>query len=121
MKRGYIFLWYIFSVFNFSACIGMIESPDWIYIEIHQYASDGNLSKLKMRLSQEDSVNKRGPSGWTALHRAVQGGHIHIVRWLISQGADVNAKSEWGDTPLTETFDKYGPDGDKNRIKILIS
>jgi hypothetical protein len=29
--------------------------------------------------------------GFTALHAAAKGGHLHVVQYLVSQGADVNA------------------------------
>lgn len=36
----------------------------------------------------------------TALHFAVQGGHIEVINWLLEQGADVNAKGQNDLTPL---------------------
>mmetsp|Transcript_32083 Transcript_32083/g.96634 ORF Transcript_32083/g.96634 Transcript_32083/m.96634 type:complete len:789 (+) Transcript_32083:1173-3539(+) len=37
------------------------------------------------------NVDERGPGGCTALHRACEQGHTHIVNYLIAHGADVEA------------------------------
>jgi ankyrin repeat protein len=39
-------------------------------------------------------------SGWTPLIYAATGGHDDIVRWLLGEGADVNAASPNGTTAL---------------------
>ena len=39
-------------------------------------------------------------TGWTLLHRAARIGCVVLVRFLISKGADVNAKTKTGETPL---------------------
>lgn len=39
--------------------------------------------------------------GWTPLHMAVRTGNLELVRLLVEEhGADINAKSNWGGTPL---------------------
>jgi len=39
--------------------------------------------------------------GWTPLHMAVRTGNLEMVRLLVEEfGADINAKSNWGGTPL---------------------
>lgn len=40
------------------------------------------------------------PAKGTPLHEAVYNNDINAIRKLIAQGADVNAKDDWGDTPL---------------------
>jgi ankyrin repeat protein len=45
-------------------------------------------------------INKRDPSGATALHYAALGGHRAVVQELVNQGADINAADgEFGATP----------------------
>ena len=36
----------------------------------------------------------------TPLHLAAKYNHVEVVKYLISQGADVNAETTWGNTPL---------------------
>ena len=38
--------------------------------------------------------------GWTPLLLACYGGHLDVVQWLIEQGADTEAKDDYGRTPL---------------------
>ncbi len=38
--------------------------------------------------------------GWTPLHYASRNNSIEIAELLIEKGADVEAKNEWGNTPL---------------------
>ena len=40
----------------------------------------------------------------TPLHEAAMEGHREIVELLIAAGADVNAKNNWGWTPLFESL-----------------
>jgi ankyrin repeat protein len=45
-------------------------------------------------------VNAKSDDGWTPLHLAAARGHKEIVEQLIAKGADVNAKTINGITPL---------------------
>ncbi|MCL2743892.1 MAG: protein kinase, partial [Planctomycetaceae bacterium] len=38
--------------------------------------------------------------GETLLHKAAKSGKIAVVKFLVSQGADIHAKNNWGDFPL---------------------
>lgn len=62
------------------------------------------MAALKGRLDWVKALVQRGAlindAGWTALHYAASGTHEEVVRWLISQGADLNARSPNGTTPL---------------------
>src|SRR2546423_12682760 len=42
------------------------------------------------------------PNGWnrTPLHAAVLGSNLETVRYLLEKGADVNARTKYGDTPM---------------------
>ena len=63
----------------------------------------GDLGEVKRLLSQSNSVaNKANYDGRTALHLAACEGHIHVVRCLLNNGANVNARDRWGHTALTE-------------------
>jgi ankyrin repeat protein len=47
-------------------------------------------------------------SGWTPLHYACSGPDNGVALWLIAQGADINARSPNGTTPLMMSV-RYGP------------
>ncbi|XP_029657163.2 putative ankyrin repeat protein RF_0381 isoform X2 [Octopus sinensis] len=44
--------------------------------------------------------------GWTALHLAVEGNHLHAVEILLSRGSEVNPRDEDGRTPLHVACDR---------------
>ncbi|GFF94054.1 hypothetical protein IFM60648_10288 [Aspergillus lentulus] len=64
----------------------------------------GDSSMVKLLLSHKDiDVNKRGRGryGFTALHQAAYDGCLSILNMLLAHpGTDINAKDEWGTTPL---------------------
>ena len=65
---------------------------------IHTAAEFGSLAGVQAELDKGVNVNVKDIRfGWTPLHRAAT---TEIAELLIAEGADVNAKDEWGDTPL---------------------
>ena len=60
--------------------------------EIHAAARDGDLTKLKSLISVDRSlVESNGWFGTKPLHYAARG-HLDCVKFLVANGADVNAK-----------------------------
>ena len=45
-------------------------------------------------------VNKVNGNNQTPINMAACAGHLGIVRFLLSKGADCTIKDQWGDTPL---------------------
>ena len=45
-------------------------------------------------------VNEQDNNGYSAIHAAASYGHEELIRYLISNGADVNLKDNDGDTPI---------------------
>jgi hypothetical protein len=70
--------------------------------QLHHCAINGFTTSVKRLLSIRNiNVNvKDDVSGSTPLHDAAENGHIEIVRLLLQNGAEVNAKSNYGYTPL---------------------
>jgi ankyrin repeat protein len=62
------------------------------------------LAAIKGQLEWAKELVKRGAfvnePGWSALHYAAAGPNEHLVRWLVGQGADLDARSPNGTTPL---------------------
>jgi len=80
------------------------KAPD---ITIHKAAEDGNIEAVKQHLAAGVDVNEKAVNwnGFTPLHlAATMKGHKEVVELLIANGADVNAKSESGSTPLHGVF-----------------
>ena len=57
--------------------------------ELHKAARDGDKDGLQDLLQQGLNINEKGAQGRTALHRALGGGHVDCVRFLIEKGADL--------------------------------
>lgn len=60
-------------------------------------AIKGRLAWVKALVAKGALINE---SGWTALHYACSGPDQGVTAWLIQQGADINALSPNGSTPL---------------------
>src|SRR5258708_7805203 len=60
----------------------------------------GNLTAVQRTLQQRNSPNEAETDGTTALHWGVQSDRLDIVQALIAAGANVNAKNQYGLTPL---------------------
>ena len=80
------------------------SEPD--YSNLWIAAGEGNLSLVQHYLSHggpNDSSldpNAKDEFQYTCLHAAVSYSHIHVVEYLLDQGADVNISDGDGDTPL---------------------
>ena len=61
---------------------------------------NGNLTKVKEMIALKVDINIQDHKGRTPLMLAAHGSHLHIVKHLVSNGANCNAKSDLGLTPL---------------------
>ena len=141
-----------FLILCFEARNGLNRSQRTKNIQFQLAVVKGNIEDVKDRLSDGADVNVRGwrrstdrkllskedeallkgnifgggiPSGYTALHYAASNGKTEILKLLLSNGADVNAKS-WGNiTPLflanleghTEIIELLKKNGGKIRMQ----
>jgi hypothetical protein len=59
--------------------------------------------------------------GVTPLHWAALGGHVEIVKLLLAQGADVNARETgYGGTPVGWAVHGWGGDADAERYYAVV-
>ncbi|MCP4372714.1 MAG: hypothetical protein GY797_32085 [Deltaproteobacteria bacterium] len=67
---------------------------------INEAVLKGNLNDVISIVNSDRSKIHTIEDGETLLHIAADSGYTDIVKYLVSQGADVNSKAESGDTPL---------------------
>ena len=69
--------------------------------DIHDAIQKGDVAQVKTLISNnKELIQMKSDKGQTPLHLAVQTGGQEIVEFLISQGADINARDSEGNTPL---------------------
>ena len=69
----------------------------------HRAAQGGDLETLKDALDKDKALAlAKDSNGWEPIHEASRGGHQEAVQVLLAAGADVNARTNFGDggTPL---------------------
>ena len=69
-------------------------------IRYREKTSMTNILIVSALLEQNADINAKNSGNWTALHYAVSRGYIPMIDILIRYGADVNARSYEGETPL---------------------
>ncbi|MFC1765706.1 M56 family metallopeptidase [Planctomycetota bacterium] len=74
---------------------GSSQSPDGV-------TASADVERIKALLSARSGVNDTGGDRYdrTLLHLAARRGQNEVVEFLVASGADINAKSQWGQTPL---------------------
>ena len=66
------------------------------------------LDTVTAAMSLGSDINAMNPAGETALHIASAQGYNTVVRFLVTSGADVNARSARGLTPLGALLARNG-------------
>ena len=62
---------------------------------------EGSIGRMRLLRFAGASINSRS-NGSTPLFIAAGEGRSDVVRYLLAEGADVNAREQFGDTALTE-------------------
>ena len=62
------------------------------------------LEAVKMLLELGADVNEVGEFGWTALHTSAFQGLDHVITYLAEEGAELNNKDHFGQTPLSIAY-----------------
>ena len=78
---------------------------------IHEAAMKGNMEAVKQHIAAGKDLNAIGVDGWTLLGAAAmmrRNGHNGMIELLIANGADVNAKTKDGMTPLDKATENDG-------------
>ncbi|MGE0394861.1 MAG: ankyrin repeat domain-containing protein, partial [Vicinamibacterales bacterium] len=57
------------------------------------------LEAVKLLLTLKNDIAASNRSGTTPLHAAAMAGLDHVARYLVEQGAPINAKNKNGETP----------------------
>jgi hypothetical protein len=72
--------------------------------QLHHCAKNGFTTSVNRLLSIRNiNVNVKDDwNGWTPLYFAAYNGHVEIIRLLLQNGAEVNAKDNHGHTPLQD-------------------
>lgn len=60
---------------------------------IHIASVRGDIDEMKILLDNGANINAIGEHGYTALHNAVEQGHIKMVEFLLNQGIDTTIKN----------------------------
>ena len=79
---------------------------------LHRAAAEGDLQEMRRLLDVGYQLDRFDDLGRAPLHYAVEGEHYKAAKWLIEQGAKVNANDEAtiGETPLALAVQRDYPE-----------
>lgn len=85
---------------------------------LHVAAANGQTGSVRLLLDRNWAIDLPDPAKGerTALHWAVQEGHLDVIQLLVSNGADINKKYDYGMPPLYEV----AADGNTKIVKYLL-
>jgi ankyrin repeat protein len=85
------------------------SQPDPAVVRMMHALRNGNRQEFNRALRENpESVNGKGPGGWTPLMLAALYGEVEDVRRLLAQGADPNAQNDGGGTALMYAIEDEG-------------
>jgi ankyrin repeat protein len=78
-----------------------------------------SIDVTKQLLKESPNLNLKDRKGWYPLHYAAQNYLVEIANLLIDDGADIESKDDYGNTPLWRAT--FSSQGKGDMIKLLIS
>ena len=113
MKRFIRYFIITFILVIFTAC----SSKKHAEIPLYQYAKFNNLDGV-IFASKNQAIDTPSPfNKFTSVHYAVENGNLKMLEHLIDKGANIEARSKDGDTPLIRAAYR----GDLQIVNYLIS
>jgi ankyrin repeat protein len=90
---------------------GAIARPSSFYDAISQFYSrkngeDDSIEILKLLIKAGGKIDDRTEGGWTPLIQAVENGLFKVLKFLIDQGADINAVDYKGSNSILVAWEK---------------
>ncbi|XP_033737356.1 transient receptor potential cation channel subfamily A member 1-like isoform X2 [Pecten maximus] len=79
-------------------CLEHEERPD---DDVYEFAAKGNLAEVQRLYKVDRSrIFIQDCRGFSALHHAATNGHLDVVEFIVTSGADINLQNKNGDTAL---------------------
>ena len=99
---------------SYRVAKALLDSPK---LDVNQASAQGETALMMAAFRGQTDLAKRliergaavNRAGWTPLHYAATNGHVEMIRYLMSQRADINASSPNESTPLMMAA-MYGSD-----------
>jgi len=83
--------------------------PDETRHPSHDAAGDGDLNALiEIAKDDLDALHTEDMNGWQPIHEAARSGEMDVIEFLAAQGADVNARTNAGQSVLQLVADFWG-------------
>src|SRR5439155_18256849 len=79
---------------------------------------DTAVETAKFLVERGADVSAAGQYGWTALHAAAYQGMNDLIEYLVSKGAKIDQKDEFGQTPLSISLSVLTKDIGARRLQI---
>ncbi|MDW7682211.1 MAG: ankyrin repeat domain-containing protein, partial [bacterium] len=99
--------------------LGMVGLNASQHDQLYQFCRSGNEKELKNLIKAKINLNLGlKPDSTTALMAAVEGGHLQIIKLLVENGADINAKRKFGYTSLMIAIQRNQVEIAKYLIKV---
>lgn len=87
-------------------------------MKLYEVVLDNNIEEVKKALSNCDVNEQEEATGFTALHYCAQNQYLDIAKLLIDNGAVIDVKDNYGNTPLFKAV--FFSEGKTEMIELLL-